>query len=123
MGQTRAAQWIKLIERCICLEELMKNTTGIAREDMIAIKEFIPEFLHQDYIATINRKMGMGSNCVKFHLLKHFAEDNFRFGLSSNYSSGPGESMHKENVKKQPKGHKGEQMCLISNLPKEYQNK
>ena len=42
MGQTRAAQWIKLIERCICLEELMKRTTGISQADMIKVQQFIP---------------------------------------------------------------------------------
>ena len=103
MGQTRAAQWIKLIERCICLEELMKSTTGISQADMKKIQTFIPAFLHQDYLPTINRTNGMGSNCVKFHLLKHYAEDNVRFGLGANYCSGPGESMHKENVKKPSK--------------------
>ena len=66
MGQTRAAQWIKLIERCLCLEELMKNTSGIPYDDMLAIKEFIDEFLHQDYLETINQKMEWDQTVLNF---------------------------------------------------------
>ena len=52
MGQTRAAQWIKLIERSLCLEELMK-TTKIPTVQMLKVQDFIPLLLHQDYLETI----------------------------------------------------------------------
>ena len=103
MGQTRAAQWIKLIERSLCLEELMKTTTKNPTNQMLNVQNFIPLFLHQDYLETIQQQSGMGENCITFHLLKHWVQDNLRFGLGANYSSGPGESIPIKKVKETSK--------------------
>jgi hypothetical protein len=96
------SEFLGTIERMMCLEELMKSREDIRGHSIQDLIEYIP-LLMDRFKRTLNRTKGMKLKIVKFHMLRHLVEDMMKFGIPANYSSGPGESRHKNFAKRPAK--------------------
>jgi hypothetical protein len=93
MGNERMSLFI-LVHSLMLLFENFYRCPKFERKYINKLKNFIPLFL-KFYSMALQRKVGMGMNFVKFHLLLHYANDLLRFGPSLSTDSSPGESLHK----------------------------
>jgi hypothetical protein len=104
LGLGKTGEFIQILERLLCLEELLKCHSQ--KSDELITRENLPHVFYyvQVILSTIranaDREVGDGFNVVKFHLLNHmFREDVPKYGSPANVSGGPGESQFKENMK------------------------
>ena len=103
MGGERLSNYIGTLEHMILFEEFMKVTNGYDNPTLNMIDDFIPPLMER-FKKTVDRQNGNQMRIIKFHLMLHVVDDIRRFGLPSNFSTGPSESRHKSHCK-QPGSH------------------
>jgi hypothetical protein len=104
IGLEKTGDFIKIIERLLCLEELLKCHSG--KSDVLITKQNLPQIvLYAQVLLTeirekTGRTEGEGFNTVKFHLMTHMLHTGVpMYGSPANISGGPGESQFKNNLK------------------------
>jgi hypothetical protein len=104
LGLKKTGDFIKIIERLLCLEELLKCHSG--KSSVLITQDNLPPILlyTQVLLTEIKEKTGRvegeGFNTIKFHLMTHMLEMGIpMYGSPANVSGGPGESQFKNNLK------------------------
>ncbi len=97
LGNERCAAYIHVMELLLMMESFCKQENH-SKTDLQIAKNGIPLVMNT-IKETINRTEGCGMKIIKFHLMKHFAEDVLRYGSMRNYDSAIGERHHVTEVK------------------------
>jgi hypothetical protein len=97
INNDRCGAYVHLLELLLMLESLCKQES-IARNDLYWIKLGMP-YIMETIKTVVNRQAGCGMKIIKFHLLRHYAEDILRFGSMRNFDSSIGERHHCTEVK------------------------
>jgi Plavaka transposase len=108
LDEDRCGAYVHVLELLLMLESLCKQE-HLSRNDVHWIKEGMP-FIMETLKTVINRQEGMGMKIIKFHLLRHYAEDIMRFGSMRNFDSSIGERNHCTEVK-DPAQHTQRRKC------------
>jgi hypothetical protein len=104
LGTKRLGGYISILEKLMCLEELLKchsgkNKTLISREQLPMIVRYVKQLL-ETIKSVADRQVGDGFDIIKFHLINHMLEDDIpKYGSPANVSGGPGETQFKKNFK------------------------
>ena len=97
LGTERCAAYIQVLELLLMMESFCKQEKH-TKTNLLIAKKGIPLIMN-NIKQTINRTEGCGMKIIKFHLMKHFADDVFRYGSMKNYDSAIGERHHCTEVK------------------------
>jgi hypothetical protein len=108
LDEDRCGAYVHVLEILLMLESLCKQEQ-LKKNDVHWIKEGMP-YIMETIKTVINRQEGMGMKIIKFHLLRHYAEDIMRFGSMRNFDSSIGERNHCTEVK-DPAQHTQRRKC------------
>ena len=97
LGTDRCGAYIHVFELLLMMESFCKQDVHTKNHLIIANKG-IPMVMNT-IKGVLNRTEGCGMKIIKFHLMKHFASDIFRFGSMKNFDSAIGERNHCTEVK------------------------
>jgi hypothetical protein len=97
LGSNRCAAYLQVLELLLMLESFCKQEKH-TKTNLLIAKEAMPEIMKKIKDA-LNRTDGCGMKIIKFHLIKHFAEDILRYGSMKNFDSAIGERNHCTEVK------------------------
>lgn len=97
LGPDRCGAYIHVFELLLMMESFCKQEVHYKNQLLIA-QEGIPLVMNT-IKEVLNRTEGCGMKIIKFHLMKHFASDVFRYGSMKNFDSAIGERNHCTEVK------------------------
>jgi hypothetical protein len=97
IGSKLLANYIHLFEMILMMEQFLKQHE-FERSSIILMKDHVTAIFNL-YKDTVNRKVGMGDNLIKIHLIRHIADDILNLGLPISFDSAPGENRHISAVK------------------------
>jgi hypothetical protein len=92
MGSFLFANYIHLMEMILMLEQFMRQKE-FSKKHIKLMNDHVPAILNL-FKDTVNRKIGMGINLIKIHLIRHMADDILNLGLPISFDSAPGENRH-----------------------------
>ena len=97
MGISLFANYVHLFEIILMLEQFLQSSS-FTQQEIWLLKEHEVAILNL-YKDTVNRKIGMGDNLLKIHLLRHMADDIYNIGPPVCFDTASGENQHKYSVK------------------------
>ncbi len=97
LGTDRCGAYIHVFELLLMMESFCKQEVHY-KNQLIISKKGIPLVMNT-IKGVINRTEGCGMKIIKFHLMKHYATDIFRYGSMKNFDSAIGERNHCTEVK------------------------
>ena len=101
-----------LFEHLLCFEQWYKQER-VHKRDLRNGKALSSiRVCMKKVVKILDRQEGEGLKITKFHSLLHTVDDMLQFGSTQNFHSGPGESSHKDNVKRHAKRTQGRKAKL-----------